>query len=166
MGLRVSASITLGGVLNASTYRALCDVIEKEGLSLEWDGERFEAHHRRDGEPLRLHAHDVSWGRFDMLEPLCAAWGLPFVRWSGSHPGQFGAERVVFTGTGMPRTFSADDDDVVVIVRETVETLASMAAVLAYFDAADFTVPPLVVEGSAGRVAAVPEPVTRPTGDG
>lgn len=154
MADRVAASIELGGVLSALNYRKLCETIENEGLSIEWDGEPFEAHHRIEGQSLCLYAYEVAWGKFDMLETLCVMMGLPFVRWSGAYPGQFGAERVVFTGTGEPQTYPADEDDYVVIGRHMVEKLGSLEAIIAYFDAADFKVPPLVVEDELIEVDA------------
>ena len=147
MADRVSASIELGGVLSALNYRELCETIAGEGLAIEWDGEPFEPHHRTEGQSLQLYAHEVAWGRFEALESWCVTMGLPFVRWSGAYPGQWGAERVVFTGEGEPQSYAADEDDYVVIGRGTVEKLGSFEAIIAYFDAADFKVPALVVEG-------------------
>lgn len=154
MADRVSASIELGGTLSALTYSELCETIESEGLSTEWDGEPFEADHRTEGDSLRLYAHEVAWGKFEMLEAWCVTMGLPFVRWSGSYPSQFGAERVVFTGEGEPQSYAADEDDYVVIGRHTAEKLGSFEAIIAHFDAADFKVPPLVVEGELAEVPA------------
>jgi hypothetical protein len=147
MADRVSASITVGGVVDAPAYVELSEIIVGEGLSTEWDGERFEPHHRTVGEPLSLYAHEVAWGRFDELEAWCVGKSLPFVRWSGSYPGRLGAKRVVFTGQGEPRSYAADDDDEVVIDRATVEQLGSFEAIIAHFEAADFEAPPLVVDG-------------------
>ena len=147
MADRVSVSIELGGTITASDYLELSRIIMDEDLSVEWDGESFEPHHRRVGEPLSLYAHEVAWGRLDTLEGWCVEKKLPFTRWSGAYAGQWGAERVVFPGDGAPRSSAADEDDTVVIDRETVENLGSIEAVIAYFDAADTPVPPLVVEG-------------------
>jgi hypothetical protein len=60
MADRVSASIILGGTLTAADYAKLAEVIADEGLSIEWDGERFEPEHRTVGEPLSLYAHEVA----------------------------------------------------------------------------------------------------------
>ena len=57
------------------------------------------------------------------------------------------AERVVFTGTDEPAPFVADEDDHVLIGRDTIDRLGSIEAIRAYFDAADFVVPPLIVAG-------------------
>ena len=46
MADRVSASITIGGALSAADYAALAALIAGEGLSIEWDGPRFEPAHR------------------------------------------------------------------------------------------------------------------------
>ena len=66
-------------------------------------------------------------------------------RWqSGSYPGEWGGERVVFTGGGEPGYYAADEDDRVLIGRETAQPID---AILAHFDAAEVVVPPLLVEG-------------------
>ncbi len=145
MADRVSASIVVGGSLTASEYIELAGIVANEGLSIEWDGEGFAPEDRSVGEPLSLHAHEVAWGRFEDLEAWCVEKKLPFSRWSGGYPGQWGPERVVFTGEGEPASYAADEDDHVVVPRQTVEKLGSLCAVLAYFDAADIAVPPLTV---------------------
>lgn len=154
MADRVSASIELGGLLTAADYAELSEIIASEGLSIEWDGEAFEPDHGTVGESLNLYAHEVAWGRIDKLETWCAEKRLPFTRWSGGYPGQWGAERVVFTGDGEPVAYAADEDDRVVIGSETAERLGSIEAILAYFDAADTGVPPLMFEGEAASMSA------------
>ena len=147
MADRVSASIEIGGTLTSPANLELAEIIADEGLSIEWDGECFEPAHRTPGEPLRLFAHEVPWGRFDSLEAWCVAHAIPFSRWSGAYGGEWGAERVVFTGAGEPTSYAADEDDHVVIHRQTIERLDSFDAVIAHFDAADAQVPPLIVDG-------------------
>jgi hypothetical protein len=153
MADRVSASITVGGALTKTQYLDLAGIIADEGLSVERDGDRFDPQHRKVGEPLSLYAHEVASGRFENLESWCVDNGLPFVRCSGACPGQWGAERVVFIGTGEPASYAADEDDTIVISRGTAEKLGSIEAIFAYFDEGDFAVPPLVVEGEAIDVA-------------
>lgn len=145
MADRVSASITIGGTLPAALLPELLDLIAFEGLSTEWDGEPFDAAELPTDEPLRLMAHEVAWGRFEQLEAFCAEHGLPFARWSGAYAGQWGAERTVFTGSGEPYGYAADEDDYILIGRCTVERLGSIEAVRAHFDAADFAIPPLSI---------------------
>ena len=147
MADRVSASITLGGDAPASTYTELAEVIASEGLSTEWDGEPFTPDQRTEGEPLRLFAHEVAWGRFEELEAWCVEHRLPFARWTGAYGGQWGAERVVFTGMGEPISYASDEDDRVMIDRDTAKRLGSIDAIRAHFDAAEFVVPPPIVEG-------------------
>jgi hypothetical protein len=149
MADRVSASITIGGTLPADALGAFVKIIQRDGLAIEWDGEPFDKSELPDGEPLHLMAHEVAWGRFNELEAFCIANRLPFARWSGAYAGQWGAERVVFTGTGEPESYAADEDDYVLMGRCTAERLGSYAAILAHFDAADFTVPPLVIGGAS-----------------
>ena len=98
-----------------------------------------------EGEPLALMAHEVAWGRFEGLEAFCIAHGLFFARWSGAYACQWGAERTLFTGSGEPQSYAADEDDYILMGRCTAERLGSYAAIIAHFDAADFAVPPLVI---------------------
>ena len=145
MADRVSATITIGGTITAADFQQLTELIEHEGLSTEWDGEPFQPRDITPDEPLRLYAHEVPRGRFGALESWCVANAVPFTRWSGAYPGQWGAERIVFTGDGQPQWFAADEDDYVMICRDTAERLGSIEAIIAFFDAADFVVPPLAV---------------------
>ena len=147
MADRVSVTIVIGGVLPASQRETLADLIAHEGLSIEWDGPPFDASQFPDDVPLMLHAHEVAWGRVETLEAFCVEQGLAFARWSGSYPGQWDPERVVFTGAGEPQSFGASEDDYVMIGRHTAEALGSYEAIIANFDAADFRVPPLCIGG-------------------
>jgi len=146
MADRVSASIVVGGTITASAYAELADIIRSERLSIEWDAEPFEPSHRTIGEPLRLYAHEVPWGRFEDLETWCVEKGLSFARWCGGYGSQWGPQRVVFTHDGGPKSFAADEEDCIVLGRETAMILGSMKAIVAYFDAADVEIPPLVIE--------------------
>lgn len=146
MADRVSASITLGGTIAQTTYAELADIIAAEGLSTEWDGEPFAPDQRNEGEPLRLFAHEVAWGRFEELEAWCVEHRLPFARWSGAYGGEWGGERVVFTGAGEPICYAADEEDRVMIDQDTAERLGSIAAIRAHFAEADFLVPPLIID--------------------
>lgn len=145
MADRVSASIVLGGTISTVEFAELAKIIEREGLSTEWDGEPFQPSDITEGQPLSLYAHEVAWGRFETLESWCVANAIPLTRWSGAYAGQWGAERVVFIGAGEPASFAADEDDHVMIGRDTAERLGSIEAIRAHFDAADFVVPPLVI---------------------
>lgn len=151
MADRVSASITIGGTITAAIYEQLGAIVADEGLSIEWDGSIFEPHERVEGEPLRLCAHEVAWGRFEDLEAFCAEQRIPFARWSGAYPGEWDPERVVFTGSGEPQSFGASEGDEVMIGRHTAEALGSYAAIIANFDAADCPIPPLVVLSRDGE---------------
>ena len=145
MADRVSASITIGGALPSALMPDLISLIEQQGLSTEWDGEAFTASDLTWNAALELMAHEVAWGRFEALEAFCVKNALPFSRWSGAYSGQWGAERVVYSGSGEPRSYAADEDDYILIGRCTAERLGSFAAIVAHFDAADFAVPPLVI---------------------
>lgn len=145
MADRVSASIAIGGTLPRRLLDRFAAIIAEEGLSSEWDGEVFDLAALPDADALRLMAHEVAWGRFEALEAFCIENGVAFARWSGAYPGQWGAERVVFTGSGEAQCYAADEDDHVLIGRCTAERLGSMAAIIAHFDGADFPVPPLTL---------------------
>lgn len=140
---RVSLSITLGGDLSAALRDDLLAIVQSESLALDYDAEPFTADDFPADGPLSLYAHEVAWGRVDRLEGFCVAHGLPFARWSGGSAAQFGPERAVFTGAGEASLYAADEDDDVVISLDRAERLGSYEAIMAYFTAADFCVPPL-----------------------
>lgn len=157
MADRVSASITIGGILPRSLLGRFIEVIDNEGLSTEWDGATFDVSDLPEDDTMRLMAHEVAWGRFAELEAFCVENGLPFARWSGGYCGQWGPERVVFTGTGEPQSYAADEDDNIIICHEVVDRLGILEAIVAHFEAADFPIPPLVVnpgEGATGMDSA------------
>lgn len=154
MADRVSASIVIGGDLTVDDFAELTQILADEGLSTEWDGEPFEPEHRTLGEPLRLYAHEVAWGRFETLEPWCYEHGIAFARWAGGYGSEWGAERIVFAGSGDPVTYAADEADCIIINRSEAERLGSIEAILAWFDAADAPIPALRVEGDPERVEA------------
>ncbi|KMS56795.1 hypothetical protein [Sphingobium cupriresistens] len=143
MVVRVSLSITLGGDLSAALRDDLLAIVQSEGLALDYDAEPFTADDFPADGPLLIYAHEVAWGRVDRLEGFCVAHDLPFARWSGGSAAQFGPERAVFTGTGEASLYAADEDDDVVITMDRVERLGSYEAIMAYFAAANFRVPPL-----------------------
>ena len=94
-------------------------------------------------------AHEVAWGRFEELEAFCQANALPFARWSGSYGGEWGAERVVFTGCGAPVSYIADDEDRILLDQATIERVSRpWTAIRDHFAAADFLIPPLQVDPS------------------
>src|SRR3546814_4367557 len=88
------------------------------------------------------------------LEAFCVEHGLPFVRWSGSYPGEWSPERLIFRGSGTVDSYMVDESDRVLLDRRLLSDLGSIEAALAYFDAAEFAVPPLVVEGDPPAVPA------------
>ncbi|GGN55587.1 hypothetical protein B2G71_19660 [Novosphingobium sp. PC22D] len=142
---RVSAWITLGGSINPAVWANLKTAIADEGLSTDWGGEPFDEAERIDGQALELCAEEVAYGRFTKLEELCHRHGVPFVRSCNGYDSQWGAERVVFTGTGEPVTFPIGNDGNPYVDRTKIAELGSLEAVETYLDAADFAVPPLVV---------------------
>jgi hypothetical protein len=153
MADRVSASIVIGGTLSVAAYVELAALIADEGLSIEWDGERFAPEHRTVGQPLSLYAHEVAWGIFQALETWCAENRVSFARWCGGYGSEWGPQRTISRADGRQATFAVTEDDEVVIGLADIEKLGSMAAIRAYFAEADFVVPPLIVAGDAPEEA-------------
>lgn len=147
MADRVSVSFKLGGTLSGEAWLELVEVIAAEGLSIEWDGPAFEPPHRTVGEPLELFANEVAWGKVEAIETFCQDHGLPYRFWAGGFFAEWSAERIIFRGEGAPDSFIVDESDRVLIDRHEVVRRGSLEAVLAYFDEAEFEVPPLIVEG-------------------
>lgn len=145
MADRVSASIALGGTISPAQFAILCPLIAINDLRMDWDGEPFAPEHLPEDRPLRLFAHDVPWGNFDALEQYCCDERIAYVRWSGSCPGSFGAERIVYDGNSGPLNFSVDEDDRLVLHVETIERLGSMRAIRRYIAEAEINLPPFVV---------------------
>lgn len=145
MADRVSATITLGGGISAARFAELVELIQAEGLSVDWNGEPFEPSQVIVGESLHLCAHEVAWGTFNDLEAWCREHHVPYIRWSGGYGCEWGAERVVFAGAGEPVSYDTDENDRIFVYRATVERLGSVEAILAHFDAAEFALPPLFV---------------------
>ncbi|MBJ7500893.1 MAG: hypothetical protein JHC57_14165 [Sphingopyxis sp.] len=147
MADRVPASILIGGEMSAALYAEFVSAIAFEGLPIIWGGEPFEIGQRVVGEPLALFDESCAWGKIDHLEAFCVRNALPFVRWSGSYPAEWSPERLVFRGTGTVDSYMIDESDRVVLDRRLLESFGSIEAAFAYFDGAEFEVPPLVVEG-------------------
>ena len=145
MADRVSASIIIGGSIAAALLPDFVAIVAGEGLSTEWDGPGFTGDDLPTDGPLSLMAHEVAWGRFEDLEAYCQANALPFTRWSGAYSGGWGAERVVFTGSGEPSSYIADEEDRILLDRGTIDRLGTIEAIRDHFAAADFEVPPLQV---------------------
>ena len=152
MSDRVSASITIGGLVTPDQFAQLAGLIMAEGLATEWGGEDFAPDNRIPGEPLNLFAHEVPWGRFEALEQYCCDQGIAYRRWSGSCPGSFGAERIVFDGSNGPFNYDTNDDDEIMLSVATISQLGSMRAIHDYLKPAEIEIPPLVI-ASAVRAA-------------
>jgi hypothetical protein len=150
MADRVAASIRIGGALPRNHLAALVAAIEAEAL-VDSLGEWFRLDHITGAEPLDLFANEVAWGRFDALEAFCAQHRLPFARWSGSHPGGWEAERVVFDGKSEPRSYTVTENDVIVVTAAEVRSLGSFEAVLAYLATAELDLAPLTIAEGGGE---------------
>ena len=144
MSDRVSASISIGGMLPRSLQTEFIEIIQSEGLKTDWDGAEFTPEELIEDKPLDLMAYDVAWGRFDTLEQYCVDHGLAYRRSSAGFSGSFGPERIVFDGVNGPLNYDTNDDDMVVLLQATIEHLGSMEAIAAYVADAEITFPPLM----------------------
>ena len=145
MSDRVSASISIGGVVPAALHDELFAIIEFEGLCMDWEGTAFTPDQIEHGKPLDLMEHEVPWGIFERLEQFCVNHGLAYRRNSGACPGSFGAERIVFDGRQGPFNYDINDDDVVMLSAATIGQLGSMGAIRAYLKPAEIEIPPLLI---------------------
>jgi hypothetical protein len=127
MADRVSASITIGGIVSAAQFAAITDMILWNDLRTEWDGPKFTPDQIVENEPLALHAHETPWGMFDDLEQYCCDHQIAYTRWSGGSAGNFGPERIVYDGKHGPLNYDVDDDDHVVVHAHTIQHWARCA---------------------------------------
>lgn len=111
--------MTIDGTLPSTLVPGFIALIEQEGVSTALDGDPFAVGGLPERAALDLLAHEVAGGRFEALEAFCVNNALPFSRWSGAHPGQWGAGRVIFSGGDDNVTYAADDDDTILIGRCT-----------------------------------------------
>ena len=144
MADRVPVTIRLGGALPRALLPELVAVLAAEALRLD-NGDDFDVQNIPSDAPLAFSEGEVSWGHLEQLEQFCLEHHLPFVRWCGSYPGAWTAERLVYDGTGEPVSFTATDDDQVVINRAEARSLGSVEAIEAHFASAQFSVPPLTI---------------------
>ena len=83
------------------------------------------------------------------------------MRNSGSCCGAFGPERVVFTGIGAAMQFDMTEGEDIVLARSMIRELGTIEAVDAWFDHAEFVVPPFTIveddEAHGNEIAPVPE---------
>lgn len=141
----VAASITIGGTFTQNEFVILCRLIAEENLSVGEDGDPFSPADRAEGEPLCLFDHQAIGGQFDALETWCAEHGLPFSRWCAGYPGGWEAERIVFTGAGAIETYPATEKGDVIVTRATLDLHQSISTLRAWFAAAEYEIPPLVI---------------------
>lgn len=147
MADRVSVSITIGGSLAAALRDQFVALNADHGLAPDWDGYGFDVSQLPEDGPLIVCAHEVPWGMLPSLEGFCVEHRLPFVLQYDAYTGQWNAGRTVFRCYGEPESYACDEEGNMLVDRGTVVRLASIAAILALFDAADFVVPPLRLTG-------------------
>lgn len=144
MSDRVSANISIGGIVTRQQWARMLELIEAEDLRTDWNGPAFTGTPPPETDALHLFAHEVPWGRFDDLEQFCCDEGIAYRRWSGGYPGSFGPEIIVFDGSS-PLNYAADEEEAVVLHPETIENLGSMRAIRTYLKPAAFEPPPLLI---------------------
>ena len=167
MADRVSAQITIGGIIAASALPGLIAAIQDEGLSTEYDGGPFEPRELVSGEALTLCGHEVAWGTFRILEAFCRTHRLAYSRWYGACSGAWGSGRSIYRGEQELREgeegvddYDASDDDQTLMGEQLARHLGSYEAIVAHFERANFIVPSLeIVDAtSCARTAAIAAP--------
>ena len=155
MADRVSAQITIGGIIAASALQGLIAAIQDEGLSTEYDGEPVQPGGLVSGEALTLCAHEVAWGTFRNLEAFCRTHHLAYCRWFGACSGAWGSGRSIYRGADETRKgeegvdeYDASDDDQTLMGEQLARHLGSYEAIVAHFARANFAVPPLEIAGA------------------
>lgn len=145
MADRATASILIGGTIRRSDISGLIEAIASDGGRADWEGEALDAASIRTGETLKVCAFELPGGTFEWTEEFCEDHGLAYVRNSGSCCGAFGPERVVFTGIGAAMQFDMTESDEIVLARSMIRELGTIEAVDAWFDHAEFVVPPFAI---------------------
>ena len=157
MADRVSAQITIGGIIAASALPELITAIQDEGLSTEYGGEPFEPGELFSGYALTLCAPEVAWGTFNFLEAFCRTHRLAYSRWFGACSGARGSGRSINRGALETREgeegvddYDASDDDQTLMSEHLARHLGSFEAIVAHFERASFAVPPIEITGATG----------------
>jgi hypothetical protein len=115
----IAAEIRIGGLICRSLVPKLIDVIDKQGVSVSWEEDPFDAKtaeellelaRDKDGKPGHLSLIDLeaNWGQFEGLEEFLVQQGIAFDRYSEAKH-QYDAERVWFRpGMRDPETIITD----------------------------------------------------------
>jgi hypothetical protein len=152
MADRVSVTIKIGGTVKPPHRDQFLKLIESYALTTFEDDPFDPAALPLEG-PLELAGTEIAWGRLDNLEAFCIEHGLAFARWCDSCPGAWEAERLVFDGTGEPRSYTATTNDVLVITAPEVRSLGSMAAIEAWLTSGEPKLPGLTLRPPQGERA-------------
>lgn len=142
---RASATIQIGGVISAALIDELIEAIDCDNGKADWDGNPVEASCVVDGKILEVCAHQLIGGQFDHVEAFCDRHGIAYVRTSDPCIGAFGAERVVYTGDGPLRAYEVNEAERVVLTRCELNQLGSIEAANAWFEASEYTPPPITI---------------------
>lgn len=141
MADRVPVTIKIGGNLPLPLLECFTALIENYALTTLDDAPFDPTTLPPDG-PIELAGTEIAWGRLDDLEGFCIDHGLPFLRWADAYPGAWEAERLVFEGSGEPRSYTVTTNDILVITAPEARALGSMMAIDAWFASGDPILPP------------------------
>ena len=148
MGDRASVSIAIGGALSDSSLDELISLAQAEFLSIEWGGAPFDRDQLPKDGPLCLYGHEIPNGELGDVEDFCCSNDLPFVRWSGGASGVFSPEIVLWTGEGPRQSFTADEDENIVLNANEARELGSYEAILQHFADGEYEPPPFRVSAT------------------
>ena len=160
MSDRVSATITIGGLVPAARLNDLLDAIEAEDLGPDWDV-RFDSRddilaHLVNGAAGAFFCRlEVASGEFEDLQAACVEIGLSYVLTYGGSGGQWGPGRRIWrpgdAGYGLTCSLNAEDGYACASANDIrgwgFVDLQQVLERLALFD--DPHVPPLEIEGQS-----------------
>lgn len=158
-----SASIDIGGHLNAAARTALAEAIEADGATSDYGDRALTAETalgRIDvavdqGEPLSLCDDRRPAGEFYDVEAVCRAFALPFLRQTEAKYGE-DAGCVYFDGTEEHFTVTTEDGEGVATASEIRAAMAAgtLEALLAMLEITVKAIPPLTFTPGAAETAA------------
>jgi hypothetical protein len=144
MGNRVSASFTIGGVIPRALIPELVELIELEGLGVDWDGPTPTAEDFVTGPPLFLAAYEVNGGAFEDLATFCVANKIPYSNAYDGYCSEWSEGRSWFDGANGSDTLTCNNG-VPVMTRQEAVYFVDKQAILDEFDRRDFAVPDMVI---------------------
>lgn len=157
-----SASIHIGGHLNAAARTALAEAIEADEATQDYGGRTLTIEMALgaideavdNGTSLDLYDDRTPGGEFHEIEATCAAFALPFLRQTEAKYGE-DAECLYFDGAEEHATVTSQDGEGVATAREIRAAMATgtMDALLAMLDLTSAAIPPLTFAPGAAEAA-------------